>query len=175
MRDTLEYGDVMTSGYSPVVFCAAVALTAHLSQGPGLPTKTGNSHAQDLAAIQKMHEKDIAATLAGDMATLTEQWTDDAVRLQQGAPPDIGKAAIRAANDRFKSAKPGMKVLSYVPEIKETTIVGDWAFEWGYFTATYVEAPGGEEKRIRAKLLTVLKKQSDGSWKVARGMWNTSE
>jgi uncharacterized protein (TIGR02246 family) len=165
----------MTSGYSPVVFCAAVALTAHLSQGPGLPTKTGNSHAQDLAAIQKMHEKDIAATLAGDMATLTEQWTDDAVRLQQGAPPDIGKAAIRAANDRFKSAKPGMKVLSYVPEIKETTIVGDWAFEWGYFTATYVEAPGGEEKRIRAKLLTVLKKQSDGSWKVARGMWNTSE
>ena len=50
-----------------------------------------------------------------------------------------------------------------------------WAFEWGYFTATYVEAPGGEEKRIRAKLLSVLKKQPDGSWKVARGMWNTSE
>lgn len=110
-----------------------------------------------------------------DMAALTEQWTDDGVRLHQGAPPDIGKAAIRAANERSKKARPGMKVPSYVPEIKETTIVHGWAFEWGYFTATYVEAPGGEEKRIRAKLLSVLKKQPDGSWKVARGMWNTSE
>jgi serine/threonine protein kinase len=43
------------------------------------------------------------------------------------------------------------------------------------FTATYVESAGGEEKRIRAKVLAVLKKQADGSWKCARGMWNTSE
>ncbi len=65
------------------------------------------------------------------MAALTEQWTDDGVRLHQGAPPDIGKAAIRAANERSKKARPGMTVPSYVPEIKETTIVHGWAFEWG--------------------------------------------
>lgn len=38
-----------------------------------------------------------------------------------------------------------------------------------------VESPGGEEKRIRAKLVRILKKQPDGSWKGALGMWNTSE
>jgi ketosteroid isomerase-like protein len=52
--------------------------------------------------------------------------------------------------------------------------VSDCVFEWGNFTATY-ESPGGEEKRIGAKLLSVLNKQPDGSCKVARGMWNTSE
>jgi hypothetical protein len=39
-----------------------------------------------------------------------------------------------------------------------------------YFTASYVEADGGEEKRVRGKLLRVLKKQGDGSWKAARAM-----
>ena len=54
------------------------------------------------------------------------------------------------------------------------TITDDgWAFEWGYFTASYVETGGGEEKRIRGKLLRVLKKQRDGSWKGARGMITT--
>ncbi len=54
--------------------------------------------------------------------------------------------------------------------MKDVTITGDWAFYWGYFTASYVESAGGEEKRIRAKVLSVLRKQPDGSWKCARGM-----
>jgi len=113
--------------------------------------------------------------LSQDTAALTDLWTDDAVRLQQGGPPDIGKQAIRAANERGKANHPERRVLSYVPEVKDRTIADGWAFEWGYFTASYVESPGGEVKRIRAKTLAVLKKEPDGSWKCARGMWNTSE
>jgi ketosteroid isomerase-like protein len=59
---------------------------------------------------------------------------------------------------------------SYVPKTKELTVADGWAFEWGYFTGSYVEAPGGEVKRLRGKRLMVLKKQPDGSWKCARGM-----
>jgi len=95
------------------------------------------------------------------------------IPLQQGQEAEIGRQAILAA--RLKAAKPGFRVLSYVPEIKDVTITDGWAFEWGYFTASFVESPGGEEKRLRGKQLRVLKKQPDGSWKVARAMWNTSE
>ena len=130
---------------------------------------------QDLAGIEKFRSQDIAATLAGDPTALTELWTDDGVRLQHGAPADVGKEVIRATNERNKAAHPDLRVLSYVPEIKDLTVIGEWAFYWGYFTATYVESAGGEEKRIRAKVLAVLKKQADGNWKCARGMWNTSE
>ena len=44
-----------------------------------------------------------------------------------------------------------------------------WAFEWGTFTASYVVAPGSEEKRIRANLVRIFKRQADldrCSWEV---------
>jgi ketosteroid isomerase-like protein len=129
---------------------------------------------RDMAEIDKLHSLDVSATLSGDQVALSEGWTDDVVILQQGQEAEVGKQAILAK--RRQAAKPAFRVLSYVPEIKDVTITTDgWAFEWGYFTVTYAEAPGGDEKRLRAKMLRVLKRQADGTWKGARGMWNTSE
>ena len=145
---------------------ASAATVAFLKSG----IRSGVTLEQDRAEIEKAHSQDIAATLSRDTATLTELWTDDAVRLGQGEPDDIGKEAIRATNERQKAATPELRVLSYVPETKELTITDGWAFEWRYFTASYVESPGGEEKRVRGKVLLVLKKQPDGSWKCARAM-----
>jgi uncharacterized protein (TIGR02246 family) len=127
--------------------------------------------AQDMAEIEKFHRRDVTATVSRDTKALTELFTDDGVRLSQGESDDIGKEAIRATNERFKAATPELRVLSYVPETKDLTVTNDgWAFEWGYFTASYVESAGGEEKRVRGKRLMVLKKQPDGSWKCARLM-----
>jgi ketosteroid isomerase-like protein len=124
-----------------------------------------------MVGIEKLHSLDVAATLSGDVAALSEGWTDDVVILQQGQGAEVGKQAILAARERRRAANPGFRVVSYVPEIKDVTITDDgWAFEWGYFTAGYVDAAGGEEKQIRGKLLRVLKKQGDGSWKGARAM-----
>jgi hypothetical protein len=67
------------------------------------------------------------------------------------------------SNERFKAAAPKLRVLSYVPENKEVTVTDGWAFVRGYFTAGYMESPGGEVKRVRGKRLMVLKKQPDGS------------
>ena len=135
-----------------LVACALVALTAFVFEGTGCRQKTADTHAQDMAEIEKLHRQDVAATLSRDTAALTEFWTDDAVRLQQGEPDDIGKEAIRATNERQKAATPELRVLSYVPEIKELTITDGGAFVWGYFTASYEESPGGEVKRFRSKV-----------------------
>ncbi len=122
-----------------------------------------------MAAIEKLHRQDIAATLSRDAAALTDLWTDDAVRLGPGRPAEVGKRAIRESNERW-SALPGVKVLSYVPETKDLTILNGWAVEWGYITGSYVESPGGEVKQIRGTRLMVLKKLRDGRWKCFRGM-----
>ena len=47
-------------------------------------------NASDLAAIEKLHEKDLAAAKIGDIATLATLWTDDAVALPPGEPPVVG-------------------------------------------------------------------------------------
>ena len=68
-------------------------------------------------------------------------WTDDAVRLGQGRPAEVGKQAIRESNERW-SAIPGIKVLTYVPETKDVTIWDGWAVEWGYLTWKAFRAMG---------------------------------
>src|SRR5215831_1058882 len=124
-------------------------------------TQTTDKKAQDMA-IEKFHQQDIAATLSRDPIALTDLWTDDAVRLRLGQSPELGKKAIQESNQRW-AAVPGIKVVSYVPETRDITILDGWAVEWGYITGSYVETPGGEVKQIRGTRLMVLKKMPDGS------------
>ena len=152
-----------------VVFCSLVVLASHVVQGSGPSAGSNAGRQADLAGIEKFHKQDMAATLSRDPVALTDLWTDDAVRLRSGQPPELGKKAIRESNERW-SARPGVKVLSYVPETKDLTILKGWAIEWGYITGSYVESPGGEVKQIRGTRLMVLKKMPDGSWKCFRGM-----
>ena len=130
---------------------------------------TGGGRDADRAAIEKLHQQDIAATLSRDPVALTHLWTDDAIRLAPGQPAEVGKQAIRESNERW-SARPGLKVLTFVPEIKDLTIWDGWAVEWGYFTGSYVESPGGEPTHVRGTVLAVHKKLPNGSWKVFRAM-----
>ena len=138
-------------------------------QKPAASVGSDKGRDADRAAIEKLHQQDIAATLSRDPVALTDLWTDDAIRLGPGQPAEVGKQAIRESNERW-SARPGLKVLTFVPEIKDLTIWDGWAVEWGYFTGSYVESPGGEPKQIRGARLWVLKKLPDGSWKCFRGM-----
>ena len=152
-----------------VVFCLLTVLASHVGQGSGASAGSNAGRQADLAGIEKFHQRDIAATLSRDPVAPTDLYTDDAVRLGPGRPAEVGKKAIRESNERW-SALPGVKVLSYVPETKDLTILKGWAIEWGYITGSYVETPGGEVKQIRGTRLMVLKKMRDGSWKCFRGM-----
>ena len=146
-----------------------VAWTTRVDTPVFAQTQTTDKKAQDMAGIEKFHQQDIAATLSRDPVALTDLWTDDAVRLRSGQPPELGKKAIQESNQRW-AAGPGIKVVSYVPETKDMTILEGWAVEWGYITGSYVETPGGEVKQILGTRLMVLKKMPDGSWKCFRGM-----
>jgi ketosteroid isomerase-like protein len=159
----------MTLRFAVVVFCSFAVLASQVVQGSGAPVGSNAGHQADLAGIEKFHQQDIAATLSRDPVALTNLWTDDGVRLRSGQPPELGKKAIQESNQRW-SASPGIKVVSYVPETKDLTILKGWAIEWGYVTGSYVLTPGGEVKQIRGTRLMVLKKMPDGGWKCFRGM-----
>jgi ketosteroid isomerase-like protein len=164
----------MTLRLAVVVFCPLAVLASHAVQGSGASAGRNAGRQADLAGIEKAHQQDIAATLSRDPVALTDLWTDDAVRLGPAPPAEVGKKAIRENNERW-SALPGIKVLSYVPETKDLTILDGWAVEWGYFTGSYVVSPSGEVKQHRGMRLIVMKKMPDGSWKCFRGMGAPSE
>jgi uncharacterized protein (TIGR02246 family) len=80
------------------------------------------------------------------------------------------KSASKLSERATNAGRLPIKVLTFVPETKDFTIWDGWAVEWGYFTGSYVESPGGEPKQIRGARLWVLKKLPDGSWKCFRAM-----
>ena len=99
----------MTLRSVAVVLCALAVLAGHVLQGPGASAGSDVGRQADLAAIEKLHQQDIAATLSRDPVALTDLWTEDAVRLGQGQPAQVGKQAIRESNERW-SARPGVNV-----------------------------------------------------------------
>jgi ketosteroid isomerase-like protein len=126
--------------------------------------------AGDRAAIDRLHQQDVEATITDDADQLAKLWDEDAVRLQSGSAPEVGKSTIYQDDKKWQSNRKGGHTLAYKPEIKDLKISGGWAFEWGTFELKYRMWQGGKEKTLRGKMLRVLKKQSDGSWKFARVM-----
>lgn len=121
-----------------------------------------------LDAIRELHEKDIGASKARDFDTLLSLWTEDGVLLEPGKKPLIGIDAIKAYMDRQKEVSRTYAIKKYEHRWEEIKVIGDWAFEWGYFDAEGEVTGTGELIAQRGKLLRLLQKQKDGSWKVAR-------
>jgi ketosteroid isomerase-like protein len=63
---------------------------------------------------------------------------------------------------------PEWRTLYYKPEYKELRIAGNWAFECGYFDTAHRESAHAKPVALRGTVLRVLKREPDGSWKLAR-------
>ena len=151
-----------------VVAGAVTPLAGQVAQGSAAAVGTERGQDADWAAIEKIKQQDVAATIARDAVAMADLWTDDAVRLGPDTPADVGKQAIRAANER-STTRP-IKVLTFVPETKDLTIWEGGAVEWRSFAASFVASPGGQPTQVRGTVLAVLKKLPDGSWKCFRAM-----
>ena len=123
------------------------------------------------AGIEKLHKDDITATISRDVDALTALWDDDAVLLQPGTPPIVGKAAFHDFMRQASVKSPSIKGVEYVPNIRDIQVTGDVAYEWGYFDAAQKSSDQQAPKSLRAKLLRVMRRQPDGSWKFTRVMW----
>jgi uncharacterized protein (TIGR02246 family) len=125
---------------------------------------------KDLAAIERLHEKDTLASKAGDFATLRSIMTDDAVVMPPKGKWIRGKAELDASFRNMEQAMRQMEVLEYVEDFEEVKVFGDYAFEWG--TIRGAMRSKSEIERSSYKVMRILQKQPDGEWKVHRTIWN---
>jgi ketosteroid isomerase-like protein len=117
------------------------------------------------AAIEKLRQEDIAATLTQNPDQLTALWDSDATLLGEGEAPVIGRTALRAAY-----APSGTKCLAYTPHFESLVIQGPLAYEWGRFDATF-QAGDSTPAVLHGRYLRIMKRQRDGSWRFTRVMW----
>jgi uncharacterized protein (TIGR02246 family) len=119
-------------------------------------------------AINEIFDQYASTLGAGDIDSWISLWIDDGIQMPPDVPSNIGKEKIREYNrktlDLFQ-----FKMTVNTEEVRETS---DWGFARG--TYTFELTPKGEGEIIKGsgKFLTVLEKQDDGSWKIARDIFN---
>jgi uncharacterized protein (TIGR02246 family) len=136
------------------------------------PSAQKNSRNSDLTAIQKLHETDMAAAKIHDINTLITLITDDCILLPPGQEPIRDRDAIWKFMQEQLPESQKYEITEYVQNFEEIKIIDDWAFEWATFHGTYHLKSGGTDLHERSRLFRILRRQSDGSWKVARAIWH---
>jgi uncharacterized protein (TIGR02246 family) len=115
----------------------------------------------DEHAIRELVDTWMKASRAGDIETVLSLMSDDVIFMVPGREP-FGKQSF-AANSRSMD---GVK-LEGSADIRELKILGDWAWLRNFIEIT-ITPPGGETIRRSGFTLTVLSKEPDGRWLLAR-------
>jgi uncharacterized protein (TIGR02246 family) len=103
----------------------------------------------------------LAATKAGDLTAIATLMTDDVVFLTPGCPP-FGKAEFLAQAQHMAGVK-----IDSTSTIEELHIDGNTAYLRAKLTRT-VTPPNGPAFDKSGYTLTILRKEGDGRWRLAR-------
>jgi ketosteroid isomerase-like protein len=134
----------------------------HMSHPPALEA--------DLRAIAALNAQDMKAIMESDVSTITSQWTDDFVVLPSTGPIVRGRAANVTIAEAGKAQLQAIEPVEYVVNFEEISVNGDYAFEWGTYRGRMRPRAGGDTVAYSGKLMRILQRQPDGSWKMHRTM-----
>ena len=115
----------------------------------------------DEQAIRALVETWMEASRTGDLETVLDLMTDDVLFMTPGREP-FGKDEF-AANSRAMSGV----AIDGRATIQELRVLGDWAWLRNRLDIA-VKPPGGETVQRAGYTLTILRKESDGRWRLVR-------
>src|SRR5262249_39113890 len=115
----------------------------------------------DERAIRELVATWMAASQGGDVATVLGLMADDVVFMVPGREP-FGKEAFAAASQSMKDLR-----FEGSYDIREINVLGDWAYLRNHISIS-TTPPGGEAVRRAGYTLSILRKQPDGKWVLAR-------
>src|SRR5262245_57649801 len=115
----------------------------------------------DERAIRELLAKWFDATKKGDTATVLSLMTDDVVFMVAGREP-FGKEAFQDTSNQMKGVR-----IDGTSDIRELRVLGDWAYMRTHVTVT-MTPPSSAAVRRSGYTLTILRKEPDGRWLLAR-------
>jgi uncharacterized protein (TIGR02246 family) len=115
----------------------------------------------DVRAIRNLIDRWMKASKAGDTKTVLNLMTDDVIFMTCGRDP-FGKEEFAAASATMNDMK-----IDGTADVKEVSVNGDWAWARSHLTVS-VTTPDGKETRRSGYALSILTKDMDGVWRIAR-------
>ncbi len=125
----------------------------------------------DEEAIRRVNQTYINMFLAGDAGRLIEIYDAAAVLMPPRQLPVEGLDEIRAWWDSLFARWSVVEASSTLDEI---IVVGDWAYARGRYSDRSLPADGTDAVVDAGKFSSMWRRQPDGSWKIARDMWNAA-
>jgi uncharacterized protein (TIGR02246 family) len=115
----------------------------------------------DVRQIHELVDSWIAASKAHDLPALMDMMTDDVLFMTPGRPP-FGKAEFAADSERMKGA-----AIDARADVQEIEVFGPWAYVRNHIQAE-LTFTGQAPRRMSGYAMTVLRKDTDGRWRIAR-------
>ena len=153
-----------------LLFVAIAVVACEPAAEQPQPAENATAEA-DLQALNKLREEFVSVHNTNDASTLATLYTDDGILMPPNAQAATGKQAIESwfqtSFDQFTAEL----TLSSV----DLQVAGDWAFERGTYTINLTPKAGGESMEDNGKYIVIPQKQADGSWRLARDIWNSDK
>lgn len=147
---------------------AAVGLLAVLMPLSAAPASAAAEMSAEAKALATLDDDWSAAAATRDAKRVASFYADDAIAYPPNEPAAVGRAAAEKVWAAY-FADP-----SYHLSWKTThaEVQGGIGYTAGSYEDSF-KGPDGKKIQGKGKYLCVWKKQSDGTWKAIRDMWNT--
>ena len=123
--------------------------------------RTLSADEDDERQIRKLIDSWIAASNAHDLPALMDMMTDDVVFMTPGRAP-FGKAEFAADVERMKGV-----AIDARAEVQEIEVFGPRAYVRNHIRVE-LTSPGQAPKRMSGYAMSILRKEADGRWRIAR-------
>jgi uncharacterized protein (TIGR02246 family) len=155
------------------VICLALMLLpacAPQTEQPAEPVAGPDTEA-DAEAIKDLFQQQYADTAtAGDLEGYLALFVDDCIVLPSSA-------AILTKKDTWRNLVQSSYLdpfdVELIVTVQETKVAGDWSFARGTYKQRLTPKDGGQMIEEVGKYISILTRQSDGTWKISRHIWNT--
>lgn len=123
----------------------------------------------DKRALEMVREMELSAFNSGDVGGFLSVCTEDVVFDAPNSPATEGEDAVRAM---LEASFARNDYDGSVYSVDEQVLIEDWAFDRGVWIEKRIPKDGGEPNQISFGILQIYKRLDDGSWKLARSIWN---
>ena len=123
--------------------------------------------AADVAAIKALAVEFDETALALDRDKLLTFFTEDGLLLGPNMPSIQGHSSMMELLEFYES------VTEHILKFEEIEGYGDIAYARGSWAEEFKLQGDEEPTKDKGKLLAILRKQDDGSWRIAIWMWNS--
>jgi ketosteroid isomerase-like protein len=127
----------------------------------------------DYAAIRQIWANYAAFVEKGDSAGWLSQWDAEGIQLRADASARTKNELDAQVPAQFKARFDANDTKMAVNPM-EIVVNGPWAFSRGSYTQDLTGRSSGKTIHVDGKILTIFKRQMDGSWKLYRDCFNSN-